>query len=54
VLPNVTLLPKDQDVKEEAEIIETNLELLQKKNPLVVKDMSKVKSNFLFFGAIGV
>uniref|UniRef100_A0A8C0WAD8 ABC transporter domain-containing protein n=1 Tax=Castor canadensis TaxID=51338 RepID=A0A8C0WAD8_CASCN len=42
VLPNVTLLPKDQDVKEEAEIIETNLELLQKKNPLVVKDMSKL------------
>uniref|UniRef100_A0A8C0ZP46 ABC transporter domain-containing protein n=1 Tax=Castor canadensis TaxID=51338 RepID=A0A8C0ZP46_CASCN len=42
MLPNVTLLPKDQDVKEEAEIIETNLELLQKKNPLVVKDMSKL------------
>lgn len=35
--------PEDEDVLEEAETIKYCLETLTKKNPLVVKEVSKVK-----------
>lgn len=38
-------VPGDQDVEEEAKMIETYLEKLCKKNPLVLKELSKVKSD---------
>lgn len=37
--------PEDEDVLEETEAIKYCLETLVKKNPLVVKEVSKVKLN---------
>ncbi|XP_023369627.1 ATP-binding cassette sub-family A member 17-like [Otolemur garnettii] len=42
VLRKVTLVPEDQDVKEEAKTIQTHLRKLYEKNPLVVKKISKI------------
>lgn len=44
-LLEVSSLPEDQDVVQEAKLIATHLEKLRKKNPLVVKEVSKVKSD---------
>nr|XP_012599260.1 ATP-binding cassette sub-family A member 17-like isoform X4 [Microcebus murinus] len=38
----VALVPEDQDVAKEAKMIQTNLGQLCEKNPLVVKEMSKI------------
>ncbi|XP_032123979.1 ATP-binding cassette sub-family A member 17-like [Sapajus apella] len=42
VLHKVALVPEDQDVEEEAKNIRTYLENLCQKNPLVVKEISKI------------
>ena len=41
--PCLVAEPEDEDVLEEAETIKRYLETLVKKNPLVVKEVSKVK-----------
>lgn len=57
VMPSILVLEKqvvsqsivpvsgDQDVEEEAKMVEANLEKLREKNPLVLKDVSKVKAD---------
>lgn len=44
VLQNAESVPGDQDVEEEANMIKNSWEDLCKKNPLVLKELSKVKS----------
>lgn len=38
-------VPMDQDVAQEAEMVETYLEKLREENPLVLREVSKVKSD---------
>lgn len=38
-------MPVDQDVEQEAEMVETYLEKLREENPLVLREVSKVKSD---------
>lgn len=45
VLQNAESVPGDQDVEEEANMIKNSWEDLCKKNPLVLKELSKVKSD---------
>lgn len=44
-LQSTVSAPCDQDVEEEAKMIETCLEILCEKNPLVVKEGSEVRPN---------
>lgn len=41
----VTSVPRDQDVQEEAKMVQTSLKKLREENPLVLKDVSKVTSD---------
>uniref|UniRef100_A0A8C6DNL9 ABC transporter domain-containing protein n=1 Tax=Moschus moschiferus TaxID=68415 RepID=A0A8C6DNL9_MOSMO len=47
VLQNAESVPGDQDVEEEAKMIKNSWEDLCKKNPLVLKELSKVKSDIV-------
>ena len=38
-------MPRDQDVQEEAKMVQTSLKKLREENPLVLKDVSKVTSD---------
>ncbi|XP_025772505.1 ATP-binding cassette sub-family A member 17-like [Puma concolor] len=42
MLQKVTSMPRDQDVQEEAKMVQTSLKKLREENPLVLKDVSKV------------
>lgn len=45
VSQSIASVPGDQDVEEEAKMIKTNLEKLCEESPLVLKEVSKVKSD---------